>query len=150
MGSELPRKRRRLPRSERLYGALAALACLLAASYLAVHARDEATLRDANRLALRGDYGQAIKRSAPLIGSSTGLGALLVEAHSYVALRKYAHAASLFRRAAQLAPQDWQIRSDLANTLQVMGRVRSAREQIALAVALNPRLALPGGSAARH
>jgi Flp pilus assembly protein TadD len=130
---------------ERLLALLAAGACLLIAGWLALHARDEARLRAANELGLRGDVAGALTKARTVRRAPAAERALLVEAYAEAVRDRPARSAALFARAARRDPRDWTLQRDWARALLAAGDRAGAARRMAVAVALNPRLRVPSG-----
>lgn len=132
-------------RSARLIAPLAALACTLIGIYLAIHAHDEARLRAANRLALRGDLTGAIAVARVIERAPTASSAQRLTGEAELLKGRPALAAAAFLKSLVRVPNDWTVRRDLAVALLALGQRRAAQLEMARALQLNPQLSLPPG-----
>lgn len=129
---------------ERLGPWAAALACALVAAWLLVESGRERSLRRANDAGLRGDYVTALREARDAQSGPTTAGrAHTVEAYALLQLDRGREAAESFRRALRSNPSDWRLRRDLAQTLVLLGDRAGAREQMRIALSLNPRMRVP-------
>jgi tetratricopeptide (TPR) repeat protein len=128
-------------------GALAGLACILVALYLLSHQRDEAHLRTANDLGRTGHLEAALNEAARVHREPTAARAVLVQAYADVALGRDDDARRAFRRSLELDSGNFAVRRDLALTLRRLGAAQAAREEMARALRLNPRMQVPPGFA---
>lgn len=127
-------------------GAFATAAvCALLAVWLWDSGRSERTLQRANEAGLRGDYALAAREAGGITRGVTASRAHGVRAYAYAAQRKFGAAAREFRAALDGDPQNWRLRRDLGRVLLAVGDRRAAQAQMARALALNPRMALPAG-----
>jgi tetratricopeptide (TPR) repeat protein len=123
----------------------AAVACLAAAAYLALHAGDEAKVRDAALLGAAGRYDAALARVDGLTREPSATRAWRIRAAALVGAGRVPEAEHAFAEAARRAPRDWTLRRDWALVRLSAGDRRGAARQMRLALALNPRLHLPPG-----
>jgi Flp pilus assembly protein TadD len=127
-----------------LAGAVA-MGCLLVGAYMAINARQEARVREANELGLKGRYAEAVAKSKDVSSRPALTRALIVRGVAALALTRPAEAGSAFAHAVRNDPNNWELRKDYAIALARLGERRRAQAQMARALALNPRLALPRG-----
>lgn len=127
---------------------LVALLSLGIAIYAAVHLQDARHLRSANRAGVAGHYSEAVAEARRVRREPARHEALVVQGTALRRLGRPKSAARVLRAALRVDPDDWSTRRDLASALLATGQRRSARHQMAVALALNPRMILPPGFAA--
>lgn len=120
---------------------LAAASCLVGAIYLGSGWRDERRLQDAKAAARAGDHRRAIEEARKITRAPTHVRALVVEGQAALELGDATAATRVFRRAAEAAPNDFEIRRAWAAALLSDGRRDQAERQFARAAALNPLIA---------
>lgn len=133
----------------RLVTLVAALATLLTSGYFVVQAREQAQVRAASRAGARGDLSVAAHEATQVRRQPASAEARRVRAYALAGLGRDRAAARAFAVALRDRPSDWHLERDLATVLLRSGRRRAARTAMARALALNPRMVLPPGFAAR-
>ena len=131
--------------SQRLTAAAAALACLLAAGYLALQSSAESKVRRANELGADNRLAEAIEEAKKVSRAPAILRALDVEAKAATLLGRFDVAAHALDRALERDPDNWRLRQDHAVILLRQRQRDLARREMSRALALNPRMTLPPG-----
>ena len=80
-------------------------------------------------------------------GGVTDSRAHAVRGYAFAALRMLGASSREFQAALKGDPRNWRVRRDWARVLLALGDRRAAQAQMALALALNPRMPLPPGFA---
>jgi tetratricopeptide (TPR) repeat protein len=122
-----------------------AVACVVAAVYLAVHAGDEARLRAAAQLGAAGRYDAALGRLDGVTREPAAARAWRVRAAALVGAGRAGAAQHAFAQAARRSPSDWRLERDWALVRLAAGDRPGAARHMRRALALNPRLHLPPG-----
>lgn len=122
---------------------VAGVVCVVLAGYLALAARDEHRVQDANRAGVRADYRRVTELAGTVHRAPAAARARLLEAYAAVGRRDWPRAFEQFAAAAAAAPNDWELRRDWALTLGVAGEPAKAQKQLQRALALNPRMRVP-------
>lgn len=139
-----PRTRHRAAPARAVTLVVAAL-CAGLAGYLALSARDERTLREANRLGAAGEPAAALRKAAEVTRAPAGTRARLTEAYAALAANRPDVAVRAFAAAARRDRENWVVHRDWALALVRAGHVERGRRRMARAVALNPRMRVPYG-----
>jgi Flp pilus assembly protein TadD len=122
-----------------------AAACVVAAAYLALHARDEARVRAAAQLGAAGRYDAALARLDGVHREPAATRAWRIRAAALVGAGRAGAAEHAFAEASRRAPSNWTLRRDWALVRMAAGDRAGAARQMRRALALNPRLRLPPG-----
>jgi Flp pilus assembly protein TadD len=133
------------PIRQRAVALVAAAGCLLGAFYLGSSWQDEHALREANDAGRAGDYATAVERAREVSHAPTKARALRTEAYALLAMGDVPGAVDAFRRAAEAAPNDADVRRGWSEALRRAGRPAQADRQLSRAIALDPGVALPPG-----
>ncbi len=126
---------------------LVAIPCFLAAVYMWTRAEDAFKVADAREIAGAEQPRDALEAAALAPVEEPNRSVLLIRARALAELGRDRTAAHAYRRAVQREPSDWLARRDLAVVLARAGERGAARTQMAKALALNPRMAVPFGFA---
>jgi len=128
--------------ASRLITIAVAASCALAAVYLGLAQRQAADLQHARDLARSGGYGEAVRVTDGVSGSSA-TAASAVKAEALARAGGGAAADRAFAVAVRADPTNWQLRRDWAVLLLADGLRQRSRHQMEVAHALNPRITLP-------
>ncbi len=139
--------RRRFVWRRRLTAMLVAIPCFLAAAYMWVRAEDAFKVADAREIAGAEQPRDALTAAERAPAEAPNRSVLLLRARARAELGRHRAAARDYQRAVQREPSDWLARRDLAVVLARAGERGAARAQMAKALALNPRMAIPFGFA---
>ena len=132
----------------RLVSVLAAAACLALGGFLALGQRSESRLERASDALGAGRPDAALAELDGLKGQAAGRAAA-VRARAHAARGDAAAAHRELRAALRRDPNNWVLHRDDAVVLLALGRRSAARRAMHRALALNPRMELPPGFAAR-
>lgn len=108
-------------------------------------ARDARHVNRAEAMLAQGRYGGALQQVDGIHAAPAGAVALNIRAHALAGLGQLYPALKAYKKAAERAPSDWELRRDWAQLLLRVGQRRSAGIQMGRALALNPRLRIPEG-----
>jgi Flp pilus assembly protein TadD len=117
-------------------------ACVLTAVYLWGARHDAVRAGTARGLLDEGRFGAAASKAATAPGDAH---ALLVRAYALRDAGRSAAAGTAFAAAAAADPDNWVLRRDWAVLEAQVGDRAGAARQMAVALALNPRMKLPPG-----
>jgi Flp pilus assembly protein TadD len=131
--------------SPRLPAFAAALACLLAAGYLALQSSAESKVRKANELGAQNRLADALHEAQKVSRAPAVLRALGVEATAAALLGRLDVADHAFTDALDRDPDNWRLHEDRGVILLQMGKRGLARREMSRALALNPKMKLPPG-----